>query len=366
MTDRADDPFAPFEPGETASTAGPAPAAEADFEPLPPPEGVEPPAAHPTLGPWARIWPYHNADRSLAGYICRFEPDGGGKEFRPLRYGRIRGRVDWHWRGWAGDNARPLYHLPDLLDRPDAPVLAVEGEKAADAAAERFPEVAVVSPMNGARSPQRTDWSPVDGRPIAIWPDADDPGRKFARDVAQLALAAGAVEARIVEVPEGARDGWDLADELPAGWSDATVATALAEAAPFAPDDAAAPPDDDAEIGRLAALSLVDYDRQRDQAAKRLRVRVGTLDEEVKRKRAEIHGVEPVDGMGRALDLPETEPWPHPGHPANAGSSSSVKPSSPGIFQMAGFRGPLLRHSASSGQALVGADRPLPTHRAAS
>jgi hypothetical protein len=43
-----------------------------------------------------------------------------------------------------------------------------------------------------------------------------------------------------------------------------------------------------------------------------------------------------------------------------------VRPLSVGILQMAGFRGPLLHHSASSGQALVGADRPLPTHRAAS
>ena len=78
--------------------------------------------------------------------------------------------------------------------RHDAAVLVVEGEKAADAAAAALPDMVVVSPMNGAQSPHRTDWRSVAGRSVVIWPDADEPGARFARKVGQLAKDAGASE----------------------------------------------------------------------------------------------------------------------------------------------------------------------------
>ena len=40
---------------------------------------------------------------------------------------------------------RPIYGLADLAARPDAPVLVVEGEKAADAAAELLPDYVAVT-----------------------------------------------------------------------------------------------------------------------------------------------------------------------------------------------------------------------------
>ena len=115
-------------------------------------------------------------------------------------------------------------------------MLVVEGEKAADAADGAFPEHVVVSPMNGAQSPHRTDWSPLAGLIVTVWPDADEPGREFALKVAKLAKDAGAAEVRIVTVPDGAPEGWDLADPLPDGWTAETIADAMAEAAPFDPD----------------------------------------------------------------------------------------------------------------------------------
>jgi putative DNA primase/helicase len=63
----------------------------------------------------------------------------------------------------------------------------------------------------------------------------------------------------------------------------------------------------DDQILHLAKLPLVEYDRQRKEAAKRLNVRVSMLDRLVAAGRAK-----PGDGkQGVALSLPEPEPWPH-------------------------------------------------------
>ena len=45
----------------------------------------------------------------------------------------------------------------------------------ADAAAALFPDLAATAPMNGAKSPDKTDWSPVKGRGVVVWPDHDGP-----------------------------------------------------------------------------------------------------------------------------------------------------------------------------------------------
>lgn len=206
---------------------------EDEFQPLPAPEGLEPPANHSKLGRYSHRWPYIGSDGALQGYQYRFET-AGGKEIRPLRYGIRNGREGWHWRGWG--DSRPLYGLPGLPMRPEAPVLVVEGEKVADAAADLLPDYIVVSPMNGAQSPHKSDWSVVAGRDVAIWPDADEPGRKFARKVAALAKAAGASTITMVTVPDGVPERWDLADPLPEGWTTETIVQALAEAALFDPD----------------------------------------------------------------------------------------------------------------------------------
>ncbi len=64
---------------------------------------------------------------------------------------------------------------------------------------------------------------------------------------------------------------------------------------------------DAAEFARLAALSPADYDREREAAAKRLGLRVGTLDAEVAALRPK-----PEAATGRMVALPEVEPWAEP------------------------------------------------------
>lgn len=66
---------------------------------------------------------------------------------------------------------------------------------------------------------------------------------------------------------------------------------------------------DDAEIDRLAALSPLAYEREREDAAERLGIaRVTMLDKVVRAAR----GGADTKGQGRPLDLPAPEPWPGP------------------------------------------------------
>ncbi len=65
---------------------------------------------------------------------------------------------------------------------------------------------------------------------------------------------------------------------------------------------------DGAEIDRLAALNLLDYDRQRGAAAKRLGIRSDTLDKLVK----EARGDKVETGGGKAMCFREVQPWSDP------------------------------------------------------
>ena len=257
---------------------------------------------HPTLGRPSSVWPYRDADGRLVGYAARFETNGG-KAFRPL----VRDNERWRVHGLP--KPYPLFRLPDVITQPDAPVLIVEGEKAADAGAQRFPDNVVITSMHGAQSPRKTDWSPLQKRAVTIWPDADDAGASYADTVARLARDAGAASVRIVALPDDLPAGWDLADEPPDGIDlDALVLDAPEHGIESVDDD------DDAEferaVTRLASLPSHSYDRCRMTEAVRLGVRTVTLDEAVKAARASsAHG---ANQHGRALGWPEPEPWPEP------------------------------------------------------
>ena len=232
------DPFAPIDASDTmqSHTAPMAPQEPDDWEPLPVPDDApEPPKSFGKLGTWSRRYAYHSACGALVGYVLRFDLPTG-KQTRPLRWGRLRGHVGWHLKGWSGDKARPLFRLLALLAEPEAPVLLCEGEKAAHAAAALLrPSWVVIASMNGAQSPQRSDWSLLAGRHLTIWPDNDGPGRTYAANAAALALKAGAASVRIVDLPEGLPEGWDLADPVPEGM-DLDIAAMLAAAANFDAD----------------------------------------------------------------------------------------------------------------------------------
>ena len=130
--------------------------------------------------------------------------------------------------------------------------------------------------------PARPIGRPLNGRKAAIWPDADEPGRKYAEAVAELARKAGAEKAVIVALPSDFPSGWNLADSPPPGWDQASLRKLLDNAA-FGENLTL--PDFETVLDRAAALDPISYDRQRSELAKELGVRAKTLDDEVAKRR---------------------------------------------------------------------------------
>jgi len=64
------------------------------------------------------------------------------------------------------------------------------------------------------------------------------------------------------------------------------------------------------EIQRLARLSSIDYERERQSAAQRLSIRVPVLDNQVKQARAAENDGD-KKGQGRPISFCEEQPWPH-------------------------------------------------------
>lgn len=136
-----------------------------------------------------------------------------GKRTRRMTDGRTSVKSGWHAK--AMPEPRSLYGLHDLTCRHDAPVLVTEGEKAANAAADLFPDYVAVTSAGGSKAALKTDWSMLAGRDVVIWPDNDEAGRGYAADVEKLAREAGAESVRVVEVPQHWPAGCDLADDFP-------------------------------------------------------------------------------------------------------------------------------------------------------
>lgn len=191
------------------------------------------------LGSPSATWLYRDANGSLLGAVARFDLSTGRKEILPITSWDIGSGPKWYWRFWPG--LRPLYGLDRLAMRPDAPVLVVEGEKTAEAAASRFPEHVTVTSPGGAGAAKSTDWSPLKGRVVTIWPDADAPGKVYAQHAADAISAVGCVNLSIVTVPSTWPEGWDLADSLPAGVTEVMLRTMVTQAPPRAMDEGPLP-----------------------------------------------------------------------------------------------------------------------------
>jgi uncharacterized protein (DUF927 family) len=138
-----------------------------------------------------------------------------------------------------------MFGLDVLAARAGAPVLIVEGEKAASAAAAMFPDHVPMTWSGGAAAAAQADWRPLAGRRVILWPDADDPGRRAAAEVAKRARAAGAASVGIVSVPTTWPTAWDLADPLPEGTTLDTLRAMLDAAEAEAAESLDAERDDD-------------------------------------------------------------------------------------------------------------------------
>lgn len=122
---------------------------------------------------------------------------------------------------------RPLFDLPSIVSKPAAPVLVVEGEKALYGAQKYLPDGWLVTTWaGGANAWNMTDWAPLAGRRVVLWPDNDDPGNKAADGIAAI-LNELKVPNVVVTVPASWGDGWDLADPLPEGMTAERITKSL-------------------------------------------------------------------------------------------------------------------------------------------
>jgi hypothetical protein len=154
---------------------------------------------------------YRNEAGEALFYVVRYDgPDG--KTIRPFCL--IEGAGGVEWTSKAAPCLRVVFNLDKLVAEPGAPVLVVEGERTANAAAKILPNYVVITSSGGANAAAKSDW-PLRDRRIDVWPDNDDAGRAYAEDVVRLATAAGAASVRVVKLPDGLPEGWDLADAVP-------------------------------------------------------------------------------------------------------------------------------------------------------
>ena len=130
------------------------------------------------LGERSATWTYHDADGKPVGAAVRWDKVDG-KDFRPLAL------TPDGWIIGAMPEPRPLYQLNDVLrSDPSAVVFVVEGEKAADAM--HSLSLLVTTSSGGSNAASKTDWTPLAGRSVVIIPDNDEPGRKYAQQVAGI------------------------------------------------------------------------------------------------------------------------------------------------------------------------------------
>ena len=248
-------------------------------------------------------------------------PDSGDKWIRPMR--RVEGGgIDLKQPEFP--DGAPLYRLPELAARADAPVWIVEGETCADA----LTGLGVVATTSGgADSASRADWSILAGRTVTIWPDHDEAGRRYADTVADilrgLGCAVSIVDAAVLDLPtKGDAVDWLTAHPDATADDVASLPRLMAGGEEIDPPESPTNGDldtaeglphagqaDNARIARLAGLSPLDYDRCRTAEAKALGVRPATLDSLVKAARA--------DGEEPNMPLNATEPWHDPVTPSD-------------------------------------------------
>jgi archaellum biogenesis ATPase FlaH len=113
--------------------------------------------------------------------------------------------------GWVtSDTKGPFLYRSEFLHDDGRPVLVVEGEKAADAAAKIFTKADVVSWKGGATAVLLADWAKIDNRDIVLWPDNDPAGKDAMNKLAGVLKSKSIYLVDVSSLPPKT----DLADNL--------------------------------------------------------------------------------------------------------------------------------------------------------
>ncbi|WP_341811141.1 AAA family ATPase [Wolbachia endosymbiont (group A) of Oxytorus armatus] len=154
-----------------------------------------------TLGQPTASWNYYDESDQVIVTVYRYNTDSG-KRYLPFDVKRS---------SFTLPETRPLYNIPGIVKSDK--VILVEGEKCADALIEQG--MTATTAMLGANAPiEKTDWSPLKGKHVIIWPDNDEPGKQYAEKVVKKLTFLGVLSLTLLEIPENKPKGWDSADGI--------------------------------------------------------------------------------------------------------------------------------------------------------
>ena len=273
----------------------------------------------------AATYDYADADGALLFQKVRNAP---GREPR-FWLRRPDGKGGWV-NGTKGVNTGILYHAPGVVRAiaEGRVVTVVEGEK--DANSVRALGIIATCNAHGASElGKRPKWTrahseQLRGADVIVFNDNDGAGYAHADATCSLSLGVARRVRRLdlakhwPDMPKGA----DVSDWLAAGHTGEELAALIEQAPDYEPPPGAkeetspasggGTDDTDAELERLAKLSVPDYERARKEAADRLGFRASILDRLVVAERTRLGLCEDDAKQGRAISFPEPEPWPSP------------------------------------------------------
>ena len=142
---------------------------------------TEPPKTKAEINKWLssighthKVFTYTSVSGAPILHECRFIPHNGKpKDYRPFY------PVDRGYRIGRPFIPYTLYNLPEVVKAPI--VVVCEGPKSADAV-NAIGLVATTGPF-GAGKAKGTDFSPLKGKKVILWPDNDEAGLSHMRDV---------------------------------------------------------------------------------------------------------------------------------------------------------------------------------------
>jgi len=152
------------------------------------------------LGKPSAEWNYLDQNNRLLAVVYRYDNDQG-KQFRIW---------DVKSRKAKAPDIRPVYNIPGIATSKK--IILVEGEKTADALIENG--FTATTAMFGANAPiEKTDWSPLQGKELIIWPDNDEAGINYANRLSRhLTNICSFIS--VLTPPDDKKDKWDAFDAV--------------------------------------------------------------------------------------------------------------------------------------------------------
>jgi predicted P-loop ATPase len=159
-------------------------------------------------------WVYKNKRGLNVALVVRYDPADEKKQFSQWHFSQL----DNKWNPKAHPDPRPLFKLDQIERYPNKTIILCEGEKAAEAAQELYGDDFIATCwLGGAQAHTKTDFSPMYGKNVIIWPDADEVGIKTMASIAAKLVIHAISLTSIQPLPTDPKgfDAYDLLQQAP-------------------------------------------------------------------------------------------------------------------------------------------------------